>query len=491
MNILFASAEAVPFAKAGGLADVVGSLPKYLRRQGIDARVIMPMYGFIDRAAYSISHAFSFRYQRKQGTADIHVSLTFHDGVPYYFVSTHPFFGDGGHLYTDWQWDVQRFIHFSELVQAVAWQLRYGLDGLPPWFPDVLHVHDWHTALTPFLLANSRAAWEWNGVGSVLTIHNMGYQGPGAGGFLYQAGVPMRTHADLLYQGLSDNLLGIGLAYADVVTAVSPRYATEIQYERFGEGLEGIVRVRNYTGDVLGILNGIDTERWDPATDKWVNHHFDASNFLEARPMNKTALQHQLGLPVRADVPLIGGVTRLTAQKGFDLALPALWTMAAEMDAQFVALASGEPGLEQQLWALNAAYPDKVRAIVQYDPVLAQRIYAGSDLFLMPSRYEPCGISQMMAMRYGSLPIVRETGGLADTVVNYDNGEADYGTGFMFLWEEPNAVYQTMKWAIETYQQKPEAFRRMQKRAMTTDFSWGTSAKAYINVYERALKKHR
>jgi starch synthase len=491
MNVLFASAEAVPFAKAGGLGDVVGSLPKYLRRQGVDARVLMPLYGSIDRAAFGIDYAFSFQFQRNQGTADVHVHMAFYDGVPFYFVATHPFFGEGNYLYTDWHWDMQRFIHFSELVQAVAWQLGQGRFAGVKWFPDVLHVNDWHTALAPFLLECSRNDPAWARVGSVLTIHNMGYQGPQGAKFLWDAGVPPRWQADLLYQGLGDNLLATGIAYSDVVTTVSPRYAIEMQYPRFGEGLEGMVRVRNYTGDVVGILNGIDMERANPETDKWVPHHFNSDNFLTIRPKNKAALQTQLGLPVRPEVPIIGVVTRLTDQKGFDLAMPALWQVLAESDVQLVALGSGEPALEHQLWQLSHRFSNQARALIGYDPVLSQRIYGASDLFLMPSRYEPCGTSQMFAMRYGSLPVVRETGGLADTVQNYDGGDAEVGTGFVFSWETPDAVLNTLRWAIETYQTRPEAFQRMQRRGLETDFGWERSAGEYIKIYERALAKHR
>lgn len=491
MNVLFASAEAVPFAKAGGLADVVGSLPKYLRKQKVDARVMMPFYGMINRAQYNIEYAFTFRHPRRRGTADVHVHYTFYDGVPFYLLSAWPLFGEGNYLYTDWAWDVQRFIHFGELVQALAWQLRLGSGGIKPWFPDVIHVHDWHTGLAPFLLDISRHDPTWAQVGSVITIHNMGYQGQHASAFLADAGVPARTDPHLVYQNRDDNLLGIGIAYSDVVNTVSPRYAAEIQGDRFGEGLQDIVRARSATGDVIGILNGLDTERNDPAVDPAILHKFNHENFLEIRPQNKSALQQQMGLPVRPEVPLIGIVTRLTAQKGFDLAFPPLWRLIQEDDVQVVALGTGESWIEHEFRMMNEYHSHKIRAVLGYDGVLAQRIYGSSDLFLMPSRYEPCGTSQMLAMRYGSLPIVRETGGLADTVINYDNGKGDQGTGFVFMWEEADAVLNTTRWAIRTYRERPEAFQRMQRRAMGIDFSWDKSAGEYIRIYERALSKHR
>ncbi len=255
--------------------------------------------------------------------------------------------------------------------------------------------------------------------------------------------------------------------------------------------MEGIVKVRNYTDDVIGILNGLDTERNNPATDPALPHHFSAASVAKERPLNKAALQAQLSLPIRPDVPLIGIVSRLTAQKGFDLALPALWTMLAEDDIQVVVLGSGESAQEYEFRLLDNRFPDKLRAIIGYDGILAQRIYGGTDLFLMPSRYEPCGTSQMLAMRYGSLPIVRETGGLADTVQNYDGGDGAQGTGFIFLWETPDAVLNTTRWAVTTYRNNPKAFARMQQRGMTMDFSWDKSAGEYIAVYERAMAKHR
>jgi starch synthase len=317
MNVLFVSAEAAPFAKAGGLADVVGSLPKYLRRQGVDARVLMPLYGFIDRAAYNIAPSCNFQFQTRRGVADVYLSQTEHDTMPFYFLNSWPFFGEGGHLYTTWDWDVPRYIFFCQAAVATAWQMRLGAGGAKPWFPDVLHVHDWHTALTPFLLHEVRQTEPaWARMASTLTIHNMGYQGWTAGGFLWDAGIPGRHHPDLTYQDKSDNLLGIGIAYSDKVTTVSPHYAVEMQYPRFGEGLEGLIRVRNQSGDVAGILNGLDTERWNPATDPWLFHNFDVENFVEVRARNKAALQQQIGLAVRPEVPLVGMVTRLVDQKG-------------------------------------------------------------------------------------------------------------------------------------------------------------------------------
>jgi starch synthase len=484
MNVLFVAAEAAPFAKTGGLADVVGSLPKMLRQQGIDARVIIPQYGTIDWERFGIEELFSFKLPSRTGTAQVHIAHTEWEGVPIYFLGSWPFFAGGDYLYTTTDWDIPRYIFFSQAVLGAAWEMNNRLD----WFPDVFHVHDWHTGLIPFLLEESRYHEKWARTASMITIHNLGYQGWEAGGFLRDAGIPDRTHADLVYQDKADNLFAIGLAYADELTTVSPRYAEEIQFPRFGEGLEGLIRVRQ--NDLYGILNGIDTSKINPAADPHITQHY-THDTLDKRIQNKRALQQEIGLEIRDDVPIIGIVSRLVEMKGMDLAIPAMRHLLTTEDVQFVALGTGKDSIEYEMWLLGQHYHWKARTFIDFDPGLAQRIYAGSDMFLMPSRYEPCGIGQMMAMRYGSLPIVRETGGLADTVDNYDDANGDFGTGFKFLWETPDAVLGTLRWALYTYRQRPEAWRRMQQRAMQRDFSWDASVATYIQRYERALNKHR
>jgi len=494
MKVLFASAEMVPFAKAGGLGDVIGSLPKALRREGIDARVLMPMYGFVDRAraAYNIEPAFNYQFTKRNGTADVIISMTEYDSVPVYFLASWPFFGEGGHLYTTIEWDMPRFVFFCQTVMATVWQLSDGAGGHEPWFPDVLHLNDWHTALAAFLLDYSRDDPDWAEMGSVLTLHNMAYQGNAAGGWLFEAGIPGRHHPDLVSRDLTDNLLACGLAYADMISTVSPRYAIEMQYPRFGEGLEDLIKIRSRRGEMMGILNGLDVERWNPATDPWIEYHFTPDNFLEKRPPNKALLQQEAGLPVRADVPLIGIVTRLVDQKGIDLAIPALRQLLSDTDVQLIVLGTGDKALELAVWRLCNDFRSKARAFLQFDAILSQRIYSGSDLFLLPSRYEPCGTGQMLALHYGCLPIVRETGGLADTVQNYDNGNGDVGTGFVFLWETPEAILGTVRWAIDIFENRHEVFQKMQHRGMLVDFSWHKSAGEYVAMYERILsQRHR
>ncbi len=485
MNVLFVGAEAAPFAKVGGMADVMGSLPAALRKLDVDARVIIPHYGFIDDNKFNITHAFHFDFPRTTGVTDVHVFKTVHDGVPIYFVKGWPFFGDDATVYTEWIWDVPRFTFFNQVAMAVAWEIRQR-EG---WFPDVFHVNDWHTGLIPFLIAIAKADPVWGQVATVLSIHNMAYQGEHVGGWLWQLGIPGRNHPDLLWRGLTDNMLAIAIAYSDKVSTVSPRYAIEIQYPYMGYGLADLVRTR--AGDMAGILNGIDIDLWNPDTDKLLVSNYNADNFVEKRPPNKRQLQEDASLPVRDDVMVIGVVSRLVAQKGFDLALPALWQMLYDTDVQFVLLGAGDPDLDYQFWRLGQAYPQKSKIFQGYNAALAQRIYAGCDVFLMPSHFEPCGIGQMNAMRYGALPLVRETGGLADTVQNYDNGNADRGVGFVFSWETPDAVLGTLHWANRTYHNNHDAWQRMQRRAMQTDVSWENSAHQYVDLYRDAINNRR
>jgi len=482
LNILFVTAEAAPFAKVGGLADVVGSLPAALRKDGIDARVVMPGYGFINHEKYNVSLLFTFQITLREGTADVKVYSTVYDGVPFYFVQSWPYFGDDESVYTEWDWDVPRFIFFNRVVMGFAWELLQRLG----WFPDVFHVNDWHTGLLPFLIYENDDDPQWKNTATVLSIHNLAYQGDHVGGWLFEAGVAGRHHPDLVYQDLTDNMLGIAIAYSDIVTTVSPRYAIEIQYPYMGYGLDGLIRSR--IADLYGILNGIDTDQWNPATDPKLVSNYDVTNFEDKRLLNKRHLQARSGLEIRDDIMVIGLVSRLVWQKGIDLAIPALRRILAEANVQFVALGTGDPDLEYGLWRLGQDFGWKAKTYIEFDASVAQHIYAGCDVFLMPSHFEPCGIGQMVSMRYGALPVVRETGGLADTVDNYDNHIGQRGTGFVFRWEEPEAVYGTLRWALDTFQNRPEAWRNMQRNAMNKNFSWSNSAKQYINLYEKIVR---
>ncbi len=483
MKVLLASAEAVPFAKVGGLADVAGSLPAALRRLGVDARVILPGYGFINHELYGVERILSFEFAHRLGLSDVTLFAAEHDGIPYYLLQSAPYFGLEGDVYSQWNWDMERYIFFNQATLAALHQL----DETEGWFPDVVHANDWHTGLLPFMIRDHGAGDKWASLASVISIHNVAYQGDNAGGFLWHAGVNGRHHADLAALGLENNLLGIGIAYSDMISTVSPRYAMEIQYPYAGYELASLITRR--AGDMRGILNGLDSELWDPATDAKIISNFDADNFESERPPNKGHLQSFARLPLRQDVALVGIVSRLAAQKGFDLALPSLRNVLGARDAQMVVLGTGEPEIEQAFWQLDQDFGDKARAFLQFDGALAQQIYAGCDIFLMPSHFEPCGMGQMMAMRYGALPLVRETGGLADTVINYDAADADIGTGFVFQWQEAQAVEGTLNWALDVYERRPGAWRRMQRRGMKTDFSWRKSAGEYVEMYQQARAK--
>ncbi len=482
MNILLASAEVAPFAKVGGLADVVGSLPLALRRLGVDARVILPGYGFIDHLAWDIRQLAEFSFPHRLGTSIIQLYTCEHGHIPVYFLQVSPYFGSEGQVYSAWDWDMERFIFFNQALMAAMRQL----EGRLYWRADVVHVNDWHTSLLPFMLQAQGDA-DQAAQASVLSIHNIAYQGQGAGGFLWQGGIHGRHHPDLVALNLADNLLGIGIAYSDMIATVSPRYAEEIKYAYAGYELAPLIEKRS--DDLRGILNGLDCEVWNPATDNGIAANFDSDNFASERPHNKRHLQSFARLPIHEDIPLVGIVSRLAAQKGFDLALPALRSLLAKGELQLVVLGTGEPELEQAFWHLEQDFEDSARAFLQFDSGLAQQIYAGCDIFLMPSHFEPCGMGQMMAMRYGALPLVRETGGLADTVINYDNDEADLGTGFVFQWQEAQAVEGTLVWALATFRDRRSAWQRMQKRAMQSDFSWEKSASQYAALYKMARSR--
>ncbi|MCY3717629.1 MAG: glycogen synthase [Chloroflexi bacterium] len=481
MRVLLASAEASPFAKVGGLADVVGSLPLALRALGVDARIILPGYGFIDHQAYGIQPLAEFSLPHRLGTTAIQLYICDHAGLPVYFLQAPPYFGLEGQVYSAWDWDMQRFIFFNQALMAALQHLSEQLH----WRPDALHVNDWHSSLLPFMLASHGAADQ--SPATVLSIHNIAYQGQAAGGFLWQAGIHGRHHPDLQELGLTDNLLGIGIAYSDMIATVSPRYAEEIKYPYAGYALAPLIQRRS--DDLRGILNGLDCASWDPATDPALAANFNSDNFRSQRPANKRHLQSFARLLVQDGIPLVGIVSRLAAQKGFDMALPALRSLLTSREMQVVVLGTGEPELEQAFWQLEQDFADQARAFLFFNGSLAQQIYAGCDIFLMPSHFEPCGMGQMMAMTYGALPLVRETGGLADTVSNYDDGDAESGTGFVFQWQEAQAVEGTLSWALDTFHNRRSAWQRMQKRAMQSDFSWENSAGQYINLYKRAISR--
>lgn len=476
LKILFLAAEAVPFAKVGGLADVAGALPKALRALGHDVRLMIPRYGSI--------RSDQFRFERvgkpfpvPVGSREemVHVVTTTVDGVPVYLLWDEKFFSPRDRIY-GFDDDPQRFTFFSRAVVA----------SLPVinWIPDVIHANDWHTAPVPTWLAyEGRYLREYRHIASVFTIHNIAYQGVCGRLILTFARMEYVKHLDVEPAG-QVNWMAQGIASADIVTTVSPQYARDILETEAGAGLSPLLRRRQ--DRLFGILNGIDIDYWNPASDSYLRQSYDLSR-LRLRSVNKAALQQEARLPVRLETPLIGMVTRLDAIKGIDLLGPVLEQLL-QSDVQFVLLGTGDPEYHQMMESLQARFPDKVRVFLRFDESLAHRIYAGCDLFLMPSRFEPCGLGQMIAMHYGAVPVVHRTGGLADTVLDYHE-HPDRATGFIFDAYTPEACAEALERALRVYRDR-EAWTAIQTRGMKADFSWKGSAQKYVDIYLRALKVH-
>lgn len=489
MKILMVSAEAVPFAKTGGLADAVSALAIALYKNGHDVRIVMPRYYKMSRANLTLLKGpmgVPCGY-REEWTAVYTSKMPGlgKDSFPVYFIDHEHAFGRDGVYGTPVETDFSdNTYRFSILCQGV-FQLCRKLN----WYPDIIHAHDWSAALAPVLLRFNERSGEFVHTASVFTIHNLGYQGvypkhnyPAMGiawDHFYSAG--FEDHDRI-------NLLKAGLISSDVLTTVSPTYAKEIQSSEYGFGLDGILRQR--TKDLYGILNGVDTDVWNPSKDKKIASTYTAQT-IEKKGENKLALQKKMGLEVNPDIPLIAVITRLADQKGIaELFAPTFgcaFTMCHDMNLQLVVLGSGEKWCEKELLSLQSQLPN-LRVYIGYDDDLSHLIEAGSDFFLMPSHYEPCGLNQMYSLMYGTIPIVRRTGGLADTVENY-NEKTGTGTGFMLDNLTPQSIYDTVGWAIHAWYNKPEHIAAMKIRAMKQKFGWDESAKKYIDVYARAVKK--
>ena len=472
VNVLFAASECVPFVKTGGLADVVGSLPQYLDHDRFDVRVMLPGYTCIPeeyRSQMKLLEHFDMDYcGRPCYVGILELSL---NGITYYFIDNLEYF-TGDRPYTDDRYDLEKFCFFSKAV----------LSSLPVigFRPDVIHCHDWQTALIPVLSKRWGLDEFYASIKTVMTIHNLRFQG------VWDIGTVMYVSeldggyftSDKLEAWNQGNLLKGGIAYADIVTTVSPTYAAEITGPMGGEGLDGLLRAR---GDRLkGILNGIDYRSYDPVTDESVYRNFDARMF-GAKLANKLAFQKEHGLTEDPDALMIGIVSRLTGQKGFDLIRISAEDICSGY-TQLVVLGTGEYQYESMFRELKERHPDSVSVTIGYSEELSRKIYASCDAFLMPSQFEPCGLSQLIAMRYGTLPIVRETGGLKDTVEPYNEFE-DTGTGFSFSRYDAGDMMNIVNYAKNTYHDHHDAWVRMAKRAMSQDFSWESSARHYEDVY--------
>ena len=479
LKILCLSAEVAPFAKTGGLGDVAGSLPKALRALGHDVRVVMPAYqsleakgraGELDAMPWTLNVPLGIGALRVP--AGVFQSRLPGSDVPVYFIAQRSLF-DRPEIY-GYADDPYRFSFFSR----AALDLTLALD----WRPDIVHAHDWHTAPAVTWLATAGQADDrYRGLPSLFTIHNLAHQGRTHWGLLDYLGVI--THG-LVEEGYGEvNFMARGIYHATLINTVSPTYAREIMTKEGGAGLDGLLRYRHY--DVHGILNGLDDDAWNPAANKNLAQHFDADH-LEDRLENKRALQARLGLPQKDEVPLVAMVSRLDWQKGLDIVGHVIHLLLNGYagDAQFVVLGTGAQHYEDMFAHLASYHHDKMSAVLTFAGDLAPLIYGGSDLFLMPSRFEPCGLGQLIAMRMGSVPVVRATGGLADTV-------QDGVTGFTFDDYSADAFWNALQRALYIYNVDRASWRQIQRNGMTTDFSWGRSANGYQQLYEWAMARMR
>jgi glycogen/starch synthases, ADP-glucose type len=485
MKILMITSEAVPYAKTGGLADAVSALSIALAKQGHDVRIVMPRYYRIDRNKLKLLPGpMGVHPGYQEIWTGVYEAVLPDTSVPVYFIDHEQSFGRdgiyGGPGETDFNDNPQRF----SLLGHAAFQLCRKIQ----WYPDIIHAHDWAAALAPILLKFNERHDEFARTASVFTIHNIGYQGVYGKHLFPYTGLSW----DSFYAaGFEDwdrmNFLKAALVSSDKLTTVSPTYAKEIQRPEFGFRMDGILRYRN--NDLTGILNGVDTEIWNPAHDKHIPAQYSVKT-IEKKGLNKEALQRRMGLPIDSSVPVIGIVTRLADQKGvselFGPAYGSAFRICSELKLQMVVLGAGELWCENELASLNKTLPN-FRAYIGYDDSLSHLIEAGSDFFLMPSRYEPCGLNQMYSLLYGTLPIVRRTGGLADTVENYDE-QTGAGTGFILDNLTPQSIYDTVGWAVYAWYNKKQHILEMQKRGMEQQFGWNTSAKQYETVYKSAQK---
>jgi starch synthase len=481
LRILIMAAEMVPFAKTGGLADVIGALPKALRALGHDVRVAIPHYSRIDYERFKLRpilapYAVPIDDQEVDATL-LQADITSSSGdFPVYMVeNAHYYQRDGIYMYDD---DADRFIFFC----------RATLEGIRrlDWAPDVIHCHDWQTAIVPnWLKTIYRGDPFFGATACVYTIHNLAYQGVFGYRVLEIAGVDefgFIAHPDTPHLNDVVDFMARGIYYADIINTVSETYANEILTPEFGEGLDPMLRDRR--DRLYGVLNGIDTELNNPAGDPYIAANYDAGK-LEGKALCKADLQREAKLPQSRMTPVISAISRLSDQKGFDLINAIIEPLLRNHDVQLIILGTGDQRYHERLNELRGRFPRQLAAFLTFNAETAQKIYAGSDMFLMPSRYEPCGLGQMIALRYGAIPIVRATGGLADTVRDFDPTTGE-GNGFAFHPYDAMALYAAIIRALENYRYRG-TWQQLILRAMAVDHSWRESARRYVDLYRRAL----
>ncbi len=470
MKILFVGAEVAPLAKVGGLADVMGSLPKALIELGHDVKVLIPRYGCINTSQITaVGDSFAVPVMGRQESAVIQATSINNGAVPVYMVDNKTYFG-GNTIYSDN--DLERYLFFSRAVVEVLPKLD--------WQPEIVHCHDWHAALVVMMLKKLYPSYA-----SVFTVHNLAYQGFLDETFLQRA--QLKEYWDNYPAGAPKppfNYMSQGILWSDLVTTVSETYAKDIITAEFGVGLDHLLRYRQ--DDLLGMVNGIDYEEYNPQTDPHLPANYDSAS-LDRRVVNKLGLQKRANLPQDVEIPLIGMVQRLDEQKGFDILEKAADRILKETHAQLVILGGGREHYENMVRQIAARYPQQMAVFTAFDNPLAHLIYGSCDMFLMPSRFEPCGLGQLIAMRYGAVPVVRQTGGLVDTVAPL-SPDLQKGSGFMFREYLPESLFLVVRAAVEVFKNR-DAWRQVQQRVMKLDFSWQASAAKYEAAYRKVLRK--
>ena len=487
MKVLMVTSEVVPFAKAGGLGDMVGALSEELQRQGHDVRVVLPRYYFVDSGRMRRSGtALGVPLGRSEEWVGVYEARLPGADVPVYFLEHEELYGrDGIYGYGSAGPSFDDNLHRFAVLSRAALELTKRLD----WFPDVVHAHDWPAALAPVYLNLLEPHGALGDAASVLTVHNLAHQGDFPKEQLVHTGLGWEQyHTAGLERYGRVNLLQAGLRHADLITTVSPTYAREITTPEHGDGLDALLRHRS--PDLFGVLNGVDYEIWNPEIDPLIPVAYGHAD-LAGKAVDKTELQRELGLETRPGVALYGMVSRLVEQKGLgELCGPAHGSLASictDLDVQVAILGTGEAWCESELRMLAERHPN-LAVRIGYDERLAHLIEAGADFFLMPSRWEPCGLNQIYSLRYGTLPIVRRTGGLADTVETYDETTGG-GTGFVFDELTPSSIYNTVGWSLWAYHHRPEHIRAMRVRAMQQRFSWEVAARRYAELYGCAVDR--